>query len=170
MQVLIDDATAIYATDDTPNAEPRYRARFYFNPNTITMASGDAHIIYSSLMGTSTAVLRMEFGRTPTNYQLRVRVLLDDGVTWVNTDWVTISDAPHFIEFDWQAATATGANNGVLVFWVDGTQQASLTGVDNDTLRVDRVRLGSITGMDATTLGTYYFDAFESRRQNYIGP
>ncbi|MEO7837905.1 MAG: hypothetical protein ABIU06_00960, partial [Anaerolineales bacterium] len=73
-------------------------------------------------------------------------------------------------EFDWLAATAVGANNGALVFWVDGTQQASLTGVDNDTLRVDRVRLGSITGMDATTSGTYYFDAFESRRQNYIGP
>jgi hypothetical protein len=24
--------------------------------------------------------------------------------------------------------------------------------------------------VDAGTLGTYYFDAFESRRQNYIGP
>ena len=170
MQGLIDDANAIYVTDDRPVAEPRYRARFYFDPNSITMASGDAHIIYSSLMGTSTAVLRMEFGRTSTDYQLRVRVLLDDGVTWVNTNWVTISDAPHFIEFDWQAATTAGANNGALVFWVDGTQQASLTGVDNDTLRVDRVRLGSITGMDATTSGIYYFDTFESRRQTYIGP
>ena len=39
-----------------------------------------------------------------------------------------------------------------------------------DTLRVDRVRLGSITGMDATTSGIYYFDTFESRRQTYIGP
>ena len=170
MQALIDDANAIYVTDDRPVAEPRYRARFYFDPNSITMASGDSHIIYSSLMGTSTAVLRMEFGRTSTSYQLRVRVLLDDGATWVNTNWVTISDAPHFIEFDWQAATAAGANNGALVFWVDGIQQASLTGVDNDTLRVDRVRLGAITSMDPTTSGTYYFDAFESRRQNYIGP
>ena len=170
MQALLDDTNAIYVTDDTPNAESRYRARFYFDPNSITMASGDAHIIFSSLMSTSTAVLRMEFGRTATSYQLRVRVLLDDGSTWVNTNWVTISDAPHSIEFDWQSATAVGANNGTLIFWVDGTQQTSLTGVDNDTFRIDRVRLGAITSMDATTNGTYYFDAFDSRRQNYIGP
>jgi len=167
---LLDDTNAIYVTDDTPIAEPRYRARFYFDPNSITMASGDSHIILSTLMGTSTAVLRMEFGQMAGNYQIRVRVLLDDASTWVNTNWVTISDAPHSIEFDWQAATAAGANNGALVFWVDGIQQASLTGVDNDTLRVDRVRLGSITAVDATTSGTYYFDAFESRRQDYIGP
>ncbi|HZM20889.1 MAG TPA: right-handed parallel beta-helix repeat-containing protein, partial [Anaerolineales bacterium] len=32
MQAVIDDNTTIYATDDTPNAEPRYRARFYFDP------------------------------------------------------------------------------------------------------------------------------------------
>jgi len=30
--------------------------------------------------------------------------------------------------------------------------------------------LGALAGMDAGTSGTYYFDAFESRRQNYIGP
>ena len=45
MQVLIDDANAIYVTDDRPTAEPRYRARFYFDPNSITMASGDATLL-----------------------------------------------------------------------------------------------------------------------------
>jgi hypothetical protein len=30
--------------------------------------------------------------------------------------------------------------------------------------------LGAVAGIDAGTRGTYYFDAFESRRQNYIGP
>src|SRR5687768_6312782 len=29
---------------------------------------------------------------------------------------------------------------------------------------------GALTGMDTSTRGTYYFDAFESRRQTYIGP
>jgi len=42
--------------------------------------------------------------------------------------------------------------------------------MDNDTRRIDRVRLGAITGIDAGTRGTYYFDAFMSRRQTYIGP
>jgi len=45
-----------------------------------------------------------------------------------------------------------------------------LTGVDNDTRRIDRIRLGALTGIDIGTRGAYYFDAFESRRQSYIGP
>jgi hypothetical protein len=54
--------------------------------------------------------------------------------------------------------------------WVDGAQQASLPGIDNDTLRMDLVRLGAVAAIDSTTRGTYYFDAFESRRLTYIGP
>jgi len=71
---------------------------------------------------------------------------------------------------DWHAATGVGAINGSLTFWIDGILQASLTGVDNDTRRIDRVRLGALTGIDNGTRGTYYFDAFESHRQTYIGP
>jgi len=41
--------------------------------------------------------------------------------------------------------------------------------VDNDTRRIDRARLGALTGIDTGTRGTYFFDAFESRQQNYIG-
>ena len=63
-----------------------------------------------------------------------------------------------------------GANNGGLTFWIDGVQKANLTGNDNDTRRIDRVRLGATSGLDTGTRGTYYFDAFESRRQQYIGP
>ncbi len=77
----------------------------------------------------------------------------------------------HFVlSLGWQAATGAGASNGSLTLWIDDTQQASLTGVDNDTQRMDRARLGALTEVDTGTRGTYYFDAFESRRQTYIGP
>jgi hypothetical protein len=66
--------------------------------------------------------------------------------------------------------TAVGANNGGLTFWIDGVQQANLTGVDNDARRVDSNQLGVVSGIDTGTRGTYYFDAFESRRLTYIGP
>jgi hypothetical protein len=88
----------------------------------------------------------------------------------MNTNWFTINDAPHFIELDWRAATVPGANDGGITLWIDGAQQADLIGVDNDTRRIDRVRLGALTGIDTGTRGTYYFDAFESRRQTFIGP
>ena len=170
MQALIDDNTTIYATDDTPNAEPRYRARFYFDPNSIPMISGEAHYIFKGFVGTSTEVVRLEFRYFTGMYQIRAASLLDDGTTWVNSNWFTISDAPHFFELDWRAATTAGANDGSLTFWIDGTQQASLSGIDNDTRRIDRARLGALTGIDNGTRGTYYFDAFESRRFTYIGP
>ena len=74
MQAVIDDNNTIYVTDDSPIAEPRYRARFYFDPNSIPMVSGDAHFIFKGFMGTSTEVLRMEFRQSAGTYQLRARV------------------------------------------------------------------------------------------------
>ena len=88
----------------------------------------------------------------------------------MKTNWFTINDASHFIELDWRADAAAGTNDGGLTLWIDAVQQADLTGVDNDTGRVDRARLGALSGIDAGTSGTYFFDAFESRRQTFIGP
>jgi len=169
LRAVINNTTSIYVTDDTPNAETRYRTRFYFDPNSITMSNGNAHYIFYGFTGTSTDVLRIEFRRASGLYQIQA-ALRNDKSTWSATNWITISDAPHFIELDWHTSTAPGANNGGLTFWMDGIQQANLSGVDNDTRRIDRVRLGAVSGLDSGTSGTYYFDAFESRKQTYIGP
>jgi len=169
MQAMIDDNNTIYVTDDNPNAESRYRARFYFDPNSITMASNDAHFIFKGFAGTATDVFQIELRNASGLYQIRAKAL-NDSSAFVVTNWFNISDAPHFIELDWGAATGVGANDGGLTLWIDGVQQANLTGIDNDTWRIDRARLGALAGMDVGTSGTYYFDAFESRRQNYIGP
>jgi hypothetical protein len=166
---VLDDNTGIFLTDDRPEAERRYRARFYFDPNSISMASGNAHYIFYGYSGANPAVLRQELRFSSGAYQLRAG-LLDDGTAWRDTAWFTISDAPHFIELDWRAATIAGANDGGLTLWIDGVQQANLTGVDNDTRRIDRIRWGAIAGIDNATRGTYYFDAFSSGRVNYIGP
>ena len=156
---MIDDNNAIYVTDDTPNAETRYRARYYFDPNAITMINNDAHYILYGYTGTSTVVLRIEF-RFKGGYQIRA-ALRNDSNSWRSSNWFTINDAVHFIEIDWRAATSSGANNGSLTFWIDGVQRANLTGVDNDARRIDRVQLGALAGVDSGTRGTYYFDAFE---------
>ena len=169
MRGLLDDNVLIYVTSDHPNAEPRYRARFYFDPNSITMVNGDLHRIFYGYSGATKVVLRLDFRRSNNLYQLRAGILTD-GSAWRNSTWFTITDGPHSIEIDWRAATSAGANNGILTFWIDGVQKANLTAVDNDTWRIDRVRLGAVNGIDTGTRGTYYFDAFESRRQTYIGP
>jgi len=169
LQAVVDDINIIYVTDDSPISEPRYRVRFYFDPNSIVMASGDSHGILYAYVGTSTAVIRGIFCFCSGAYQIQFGLLNDSGI-WQNTSAVTISDVKHPIEIDWQAATAAGANNGSLTLWIDGVQKSTVVGVDNDTRRIDRVRIGGVYSIDTGTHGTYYFDDFVSRRQSYIGP
>jgi hypothetical protein len=133
------------------------------------MSSGAAYFLFRGFLGSSTQVVRVELRFSSGAYQIRA-ALANDASKWTNTNWFTISDAPHAIEFDWQAATGAGLNNGSLTLWIDGTQQASLSGIDNDTQRIDQIRMGVVAGLDAGTNGAYFFDAFESRRQSYIGP
>ncbi len=132
------------------------------------MTDGNAHYIFMGYDATS-AVFNVDFRYSAGSYQTRLRQQ-DDAQATVSTPWVTISDAPHVIELQWQAATAPGANNGAIAFWVDGVQRGSVGGLDNDTRRIELVRLGAASGVDAGTTGTYYLDVFESRRQTYIGP
>ena len=96
--------------------------------------------------------------------------MLNDRGRWSYTGWSTLPNAWSAIELDWRAATAAGANNGGLTLWLNGTEVANLTGIDNDRQKVDWVALGAVSSIDNTTRGTYYFDEFESRRSNYIGP
>jgi hypothetical protein len=112
--------------------------------------------------------VRIDFRRSAGSYQ--IRAFVGNDTSGEATAWFTISDAPHSIDFDWEAATAAGANNGFFSLWIDGTAAASLTGLDNDTLRIEQVRLGPYVGIDGGTLGTEYFDGFVSRRLTYIGP
>ena len=47
--------------------------------------------------------------------------------------------------------------------------KATRSAIDNDKFRVEEARLGP-QGIAARTSGTEYFDAFVSRRTEYIGP
>ncbi|MFN8444737.1 MAG: S8 family serine peptidase [Caldilineaceae bacterium] len=169
MSVFFDDTVALYVTDDTPNTEPRYRARFQFDPNTVRLPNGLEHSIFYGYQGSSTVISRLEFRISNGVYQVR-GVLRNDGSTWTGSSWYAISDAPHALELDWRAATAAGANNGSLTLWIDGVQKGTVVGIDNDTRRIDRIRLGAVADLDAGSQGSYYFDGFKSTRQNYIGP
>lgn len=168
LQVSITSDSGTYVLDETPAAEPRYRARFHFDPNTIPINNGNGFYLFSGYSG-STNVLRVEISASGGSYRLRVGAL-NDATTWASSSQIVISDALHVIEFDWQAATAAGANNGSVALWIDDVLQATVANVDNDTRRIDRVRLGAVTGIDTETRGAIFFDAFASRRQSYIGP
>jgi hypothetical protein len=166
MQVAINNTTSIYVTKNLASAEPRFRARLAFDPNSIVMADGNAHYLaigYDAVSTTPLAVFNLDFRFFSGAYQIRLRQQ-DDSQATRSTNWVNISDAPHTIELEWWVATSVGANNGGLTLWIDGIQQGSLSGIDNDTRRIERLRLGAASSIDAGTQGTYYVDGFESYR------
>lgn len=169
LQVNLHGTSPIYVEDRMPSAETRYRARFYFDPNGANLAQGDMHTIFYAYSGW-TSVLRIDFRYSKkAGYQVRARAL-DNGKSWVSTPWFPILDAPHVIEFAWRAATQTTSPSGSLTLWLDAKEVAQLEGIDNSAYHIDMVRLGVVTGLDATTTGTEYFDAFVSHRESYIGP
>ena len=172
LQAELDDNNSIYVSDDTPSAMPEYRMRFIFDPNSIQMDDGDAFIIFNAANSSSTEVVRVELRILQGVYQLRVALLDDDG-NWTNGSWINVTDAAHLIELKWSASTAANENDGSLTLWLDDVQRASLTGIDNDTLRIDDINLGVVSGVDVGTRGTLYFDAFISGRPldpSDIGP
>ena len=171
LQAYVNDNTSLYVTDKRPSGETQYRVRYYFDPNGITMADGNAYYLFYGMQGTSspTAIFRLEVRRSLGDYQLRLSAV-DDATAWTNTAWYTFADQLHYFELNWQAATTTGANNGVISLWIDGTQKESISTLDNDTRWVDQIQWGGVSGIDTGTRGTEYLDVFESHRTGYIGP
>lgn len=163
LSALLDDNNPLHVTDDRPNGEIGYQVRFRFDPNSLAMAHGDLHALFYGYVGTATQVLKLEMRFAAGQYQVRVAVR-NDAAAWTNSAWFVISDAPHLLQLNWRAATAVDANNGRLAFRIDGVLKSNLLGIDNDTRRLDRVRLGALTGIDNGTRGTYFFDAFQANR------
>ena len=147
--------TAEFMTDWTPWLEPHYRAQFWFNPNGITLATNDAHYIFYAISHDGAlGVARVELVKTSAGYKMRVGALTDaskSSFVGMALPTTTVPNALHKIETEWKAATAPGANNGVLTLWIDGTQIDSLTNLDNDTRRVDGAQLGPVAGIDTGT-------------------
>ena len=160
MAAVLDDNTAIYVRDNTPASETRYRCRFYFDPNSISMGALDAHWILD-VKNASNATCFGLILRYNSGYEIRMGIQ-NDTPAFQYTAYSAVTDAPHYIEVDWKASSAAGANNGTAEWWLDGVSQGSLSSLDNDTYVVDYVMWGAVVGIDTNTRGTYYFDAFAS--------
>ena len=126
------------------------------------MGSGNQHRILTA-RNESVDVIRLDFRYSNGEYLVRAALRTDAG-KYSFTSWHAISDAAHVIEVDWQASSSAGANDGYLSLWLDNVLQQTRSGIDNDTLRVEDVRLGPSGGIDSATSGTEFFDDFVSLR------
>jgi hypothetical protein len=171
LQAFVDDAAVIYVQDDTPTREPRYRARFYFDPSQFDPgeAAGTFRTrIFIGLQEPSRRVLALVLRRQNGQYSLMGRVRQDDG-SLRDTAFIPITAGRHWVEVNWQKATADSSFDGRFDMWIDGTAVPPLTGVDNFIYGVDFARMGALS-LKGGASGRLLFDHFESRRSTPIGP
>ena len=168
LSALVDDATPLFVQDNSPIHELHYRARFYFDPNSIAIPAGYSLRLFEGRDLTAGTVLRIDLRYSDDEYQVEATIL-DDSQTSTDTGWTAVTDAPHALEVEWLAAWDSENADGGLIFWVDGEESGYIPWIDNDTHRVDTVRLGAPAVGSASTSGTLYLDDFVSHKSEYIG-
>jgi hypothetical protein len=171
LEAFVNDTGALYVQDATPEAETRYRARFYFDPNGFDPGEADSHFrtrIFIAFDPTGLRLVTLVLKRQAGAFSLEGRVRRNDG-TRADTGFFPITDGPHAVEIDWRRSTGPGAVDGAFEMWIDNVSVATLAGIDNDSTPIDFARMGAIA-VKTAAFGTLYYDQFESRRQRLIGP
>lgn len=140
------------------------RWQFYFDPNSVSMASAEVHPIARACkanefdVGTLFVVHSKMLGG---QRYLRFDSRDDSGNTTTATD-VAITDAEHWVEIHATRSSGPSANDGTVTYYIDTLTSpvASHTGIDNYDQFVlnERFVLGVTGGVDASTIGTVYFD------------
>jgi len=156
MAVGIEDTTARYADLTGPANDTDFTAEMEFHPNSITMSSDDSVVIMAGIDTSSNdEVCRVSLKYDGSNYLLFPEARLDDGtytpgsLREIPDDWTTV-------KMVWRGSS--GSDDGRLYLLLDGAEVSSITGLDNDTLNVDTLRVGAVSGIDAGTSGVFWID------------
>jgi len=164
LQVNVTSGSSfLFVKDQTPVVENHYNASFLLDPNSLTMANGSSHVIFTLRShGSATGQVRLRFSGG--GYQVRFDSFGDDGSIFhaPETSWANISNSSNAVRLEWLAATEPGANNGQMRLWIDDVVVGERRGIDNDEKVVEEVRLGLTAGYDSGTQGSYFLDGFSS--------
>ena len=170
LEVGVDGSPNVaFVQDDSPAGETVYRAQFWVDRNTPTIANRDAYKIFKGVMDTGNKkniLIKLKRGKDGNFYVYAF--CQTDSNTWTWADkGMQFKDKATGVMIEWQASSAPGADDGFLrmykVTLTDTVLKGSRTGIDNDTKVVDAARLGLTSAPPAGT-ASLYFDSFESYR------
>jgi len=171
LSAAVNDTNAVYVQDDSPDDEPRYRARFYVDPSQFDPGTAFAHFRTRILIAFSDSPTRrvaaIVLRKVNGQYGIMGRARRDDN-SQADTGFFAITAGPHAVEFDLIASTGPDASDGAFSLWIDGVLVSTLAGIDNSASAVDFARMGALSVKQGAT-GLLLFDEFESRRETYIG-
>lgn len=105
--------------------------------------------------GAATAAFRLQLRGTGPRFEFVAR--LDDG-TELTLPWITPESTSHHLALQWLAASSPLAADGVLRVFSDGLLVGELTGLDNDRLRIETLRLGASAPSSVASTGGLAFD------------
>ncbi len=165
LEVLVDgSANPAFVADTHPTQEVAYRASFRIGHNGLSMAEGTSHAVFLGRMANGGGnVLRLFMVRQGANYKLRCRWKRDTGGTGF-CGQLTFAPVHTRVTVEWAAATAPGADDGLVRLFKGDALKAEKTTLDNDTLVIDTARLGLPQAAAATTVGSFFLDDFASFR------
>jgi hypothetical protein len=171
LRATVNDTARLYLQDDSPDAESRYRARFYLDPGAFDPGEAASHFrtrVFLAFDGASRRQVALVLKRQGGSYSMAGRVRLDGGGR-VDTGFHPLAAGPHFVELDWARGSSPGVADGRLELRVDDAVVSILTGLDNGGAAIESARMGALSVKPGAS-GALYFDQFESRRQSHIGP
>lgn len=161
LQCIVDDTNGIYGQKNVTVSNDDLRFRFFIDPNSLTMADGDAfRIVHWRLDAVpfNLCFVTLQY-TTILGYYLIVSAEEDDGTTLTSGN-ITISDASHCVEIHVERATSDVADDGRVRTWIDTILQDTISNIDNYDLwdDISDVRMGAIIGLDVGTSGIFYLD------------
>mgnify|MGYP001813895417 FL=1 len=166
LTLTIDQALTgrAYVQDNSPAAESLYRARFYVDLSSLTPGSLDTFDHFTAYGSGGGVLFDLQLEDSGSKIALVASARDGGSVSSITAD-SSLPTTYFAIEFEWKASD-TGLSNGHLDVWVDGSQVTGLSGLDNESARVDFVRWGAVDGVDSTTTGTMNLDEFVSQRSS----
>jgi hypothetical protein len=170
-----DSSSFATVEDDTPTAEPRYRASFMINTDAVNSMS----VITAVFVFTATSAAG---GNPPVSLSIvgdgAGNALLSYNV--VNGTGALVGSAPlaagaNHVEFDYDNGSAAGSPGPHFSLWINSNVEANTTfnATISSTAVVDTAFLG-LAGSTSDWSGSFngtavQFDAFDSRRSSFIG-
>ncbi len=150
-------ATGTFVADNTPTAEPAFRARFYVYTG---LTAGSA-LVYQAQNAGGTQMIGVTYDRAGNQFTFNT----SGGSANIGS---IVQDRWYSIELNWNRAAP-------------GTMAVSLSGAGSDTVQtanvsgvaagdqIDTARLGWISGAGTASTRSITADAYESRRNTQIG-
>jgi hypothetical protein len=176
---LTGDATSFASVeDDTPSAEPRYRAQFIINADTLTsLGLVDAAFIFTaSAAAGGTPVGLSIVGDGAGGHLVSYNVPDSNAAGGADVGSIPLTAGENHVEID--VDNGSGSGNPHFSIWVNNNVEGSPNftspaGFNNGGLVVDTAFLGLagptpgyVSSSDGVAVG---FDQFDSRRQTFIG-